>query len=128
MKTSFSFLSYLTARSGRGGRGGGRGQYYKSLYGGGRGRGRGAQSSSQDSTQSSTALSNGGVTKDWTQLQNDLLQIDGSQYGAYNRLLGKYAHAQPNFTLSVDHIQGDPYAAPSRVRAIMPWNETGFPN
>ena len=32
------------------------------------------------------------------------------------------------FTLSVDHVQGDPYAPPSRVRAIMPWQETGLPD
>lgn len=47
--------------------------------------------------------------------------------GAYKRLLGKYDHASPSFTLSVDHVQGDAYAPPSRVRAIMPWAQTGFP-
>lgn len=27
----------------------------------------------------------------------------------------------------MDHIQGDAYAAPSKVRAVVPWIETGFP-
>ena len=48
--------------------------------------------------------------------------------GAYKRLLGTYKHAQPKFALSIDHVQGDAYAAPSRVRAIMPWQETGLPD
>jgi predicted ABC-class ATPase len=48
--------------------------------------------------------------------------------GAYKRLLGSFTHTDPKFTLSVDHVQGDPYASPSRVRAIMPWQETGLPN
>lgn len=53
--------------------------------------------------------------------------IDGQQYGAYKRLLGRYDHAGPNFTLSVDHVQSDAYAPPSRVRAVMPLAETGLP-
>lgn len=28
----------------------------------------------------------------------------------------------------MDHVQGDPYAAPSKVRAIVPWSETRFPS
>lgn len=37
-------------------------------------------------------------------------------------------HSSPTFTLMLDHIQGDAYAAPSRVRVVMPWSETGFPD
>jgi predicted ABC-class ATPase len=47
--------------------------------------------------------------------------------GAYKRLLGRYEHSAPSFSLSVDHVQGDAYAAPSRVRAVMPLSQTGFP-
>jgi predicted ABC-class ATPase len=48
--------------------------------------------------------------------------------GAYKRLLGRYDHSGPSFSLSVDHVQGDAYAAPSRVRAVMPLSQTGFPS
>lgn len=55
-----------------------------------------------------------------------MLIKDGT--GAYKRISGKYEHASPSFTLSVDHVQADAYAAPSRVRVIMPWEETGLPD
>ncbi|KAK3691239.1 hypothetical protein LTR37_018771 [Vermiconidia calcicola] len=106
------------------GTGGGRGQYYKNRYGG-RGRGSPNRGSEPDQRSSSGASD---VVRDWGRLQDDLNQIDGSQYGAYKRLLGTYKHVQPEFALSIDHVQGDAYAAPSRVRAIMPWQETGLPN
>ena len=44
--------------------------------------------------------------------------IDGQGYKAYKGLRGPWAF--PDFTLHVDHVQGDPFAAPSRVRAILP--------
>jgi len=44
--------------------------------------------------------------------------IDGQGYKAYKGLRGTWAF--PDFTLHVDHVQGDPFAAPSRVRAILP--------
>ncbi len=44
--------------------------------------------------------------------------IDGQGYKAYKGLRGAWAF--PDFTLHVDHVQGDPFAAPSRVRAILP--------
>ena len=47
-----------------------------------------------------------------------LTGIDGQGYKAYKGLRGTWAF--PDFTLHVDHIQGDPFAAPSRVRAILP--------
>ncbi|KAK5696894.1 hypothetical protein LTR17_024213 [Elasticomyces elasticus] len=111
--------------SGRGGRG--RGAYYRAKYGG---RGHGAANGSSGAPtpsfeQAIETTSSHGV---WDRLQNDLRSIDGQQYGAYKRLHGKYEHASPTFTLSVDHVQGDAYAAPSRVRAIIPWSETGLPD
>ena len=44
--------------------------------------------------------------------------IDGQGYKAYKGLRGTWAF--PDFTLLVDHVQGDPFAAPSRVRVILP--------
>ncbi|KAK5168956.1 uncharacterized protein LTR77_006265 [Saxophila tyrrhenica] len=118
--------------SGRGrGGGGGRGQYYKNRYGGGgRGRGRGGGSGDDSAGASQQQAQTGGnrTVKDWQQLQGDLERIDRNQYGAYKQLLGSYNHIQPKFTLSIDYVQGDPYASPSRVRAVMPWSETNLPD
>ena len=44
--------------------------------------------------------------------------IDGQGYKAYKGLRGTWVF--PDFTLHVDHVQGDPFAAPSRVRVILP--------
>ncbi len=48
-------------------------------------------------------------------LQRRLAAVDGRGYKAYGDLAGEYQFA--NFTLYVDHVQGDPFAAPSRLRA-----------
>ena len=44
--------------------------------------------------------------------------IDGQGYKAYKGLRGTWVF--PDFTLYVDHVQGDPFAAPSRVRVVLP--------
>jgi predicted ABC-class ATPase len=46
-----------------------------------------------------------------------LERIDGRGYKAYRELTGEWTH--PDFVLRIDHVQGDPYAAPSRVRALV---------
>ena len=43
--------------------------------------------------------------------------IDGQGYKAYKGLRGTWAF--PDFALHVDHVQGDPFARPSRVRVIL---------
>jgi len=48
------------------------------------------------------------------QLEADLRRLDGKGYKAYKDILGAYA--ADAFELIVDHVQGDPYAAPSRFR------------
>lgn len=49
----------------------------------------------------------------------DLLQdLDGQSYRAYKQIQGRYRF--PSFTLLVDHVQGDPFAAPSRLRVQVP--------
>jgi predicted ABC-class ATPase len=48
------------------------------------------------------------------QLQATLHRLDGKSYKAYKELRGQYAFE--DFDLSIDHVQGDPFAAPSRVR------------
>lgn len=54
-----------------------------------------------------------------------LTRIDGRGYKAYKDLLGRYSF--PFFELLVDHVQADPFAAPSRLRARVPHVETGLP-
>lgn len=53
-----------------------------------------------------------------TDLRQQLLRLDRQNYGAYKQLRGSYQF--PGFTLTIDHVQGDPFAAPSRVRALVP--------
>jgi len=51
-------------------------------------------------------------------------QLDKQTYGAYKRLNGKYTLS--GFSFSFLHIQGDPYAPPSRVRATISLEELGI--
>lgn len=62
--------------------------------------------------------------------RNDLLsilaRIDGKGYKAYIELKGMYDLGW--FTLFIDHVQGDPFAAPSRIRVRVPQKIAGFPS
>lgn len=59
------------------------------------------------------------------QLRSLLQHIDGSSYRTYKELRGKYDF--PTFTLFVDHVQGDPFAAPSRLAVTVPQSVAGYP-
>lgn len=59
------------------------------------------------------------------QLRRTLSRIDGRSYNAYKNLLGDYDFRW--FTLHIDHVQGDPFAAPSRLRARVPMKRAGYP-
>ncbi len=52
-------------------------------------------------------------------------RIDGRGYRAYQDLRGDYRF--PGFELIVDHVQGDPFARPSRLRVRVPRDRAGFP-
>ncbi|MGB3491407.1 MAG: ABC-ATPase domain-containing protein [Elainellaceae cyanobacterium] len=60
-----------------------------------------------------------------------LLDLDQKSYRAYKQIKGHYAFE--DFTLIIDHVQGDPFAAPSRVRVQVPQRDrhgnpiAGFP-
>jgi predicted ABC-class ATPase len=54
-----------------------------------------------------------------------LLRIDGKGYKAYKDIKGSFDFGP--FTLHIDHVQGDPFAAPSRLRFHVPLSKTGFP-
>ena len=55
-----------------------------------------------------------------------LRRIDGRGYGAYKELTGQ-RFAFDAFTLNIDHVQGDPFASPSRVHVRAPQRATKFP-
>ena len=63
---------------------------------------------------------------DQRELISLLRRIDGAGYGAYKRLRGAWRF--PRFTLYVEHVQGDPFAAPSRLRVQVPGEVAGFPS
>lgn len=62
--------------------------------------------------------------KNLNDLNRELYKIDGRGYKAYKDLEGKYDFGK--FILSIDHVQGDPFASPSRVRVIVN-NKDNFP-
>lgn len=47
-------------------------------------------------------------------LRKILRRIDGKGYKAYKGIRGVYEY--PKFTLFIDHVQGDPFATPSKIR------------
>lgn len=58
-------------------------------------------------------------------LKQILQRIDGRGYGAYKDLRGSYQ--LEDWTLIIDHVQGDPFAAPSRLRLRLPLSVAAFP-
>ncbi|MCP4867373.1 MAG: ABC-ATPase domain-containing protein [Proteobacteria bacterium] len=54
-----------------------------------------------------------------------LQRIDGRGYPAYKDL-SRQRFAFDGFELCIDHVQGDPFAAPSRVRVILPMDVADF--
>lgn len=57
-------------------------------------------------------------------LQNLLRRIDHRGYPAYKETKGQYQFGQ--YILSIDHVQGDPFAAPSKVSIIVPGKVAAF--
>lgn len=60
-----------------------------------------------------------------TELKNLLDRIDHRGYPAYKELRGSYRFN--GYILSIDHVQGDPFAAPSKVSVHLTGQEAGFP-
>ncbi len=58
-------------------------------------------------------------------LHSLLLKLDGASYKAYKDIRGSYRFE--DFTLIIDHVQGDPFAAPSQLRIIVPQTGANFP-
>lgn len=63
--------------------------------------------------------------KSSTELRALLKQIDHKSYPAYKGTKGEYQFL--GYTLSIDHVQGDPFAAPSKVSVHVAGKIAGFP-
>lgn len=63
--------------------------------------------------------------KDKADLHRKLLSIDGAGYKAYKDIKGEYKFDR--YILAIDHVQGDPFASPSKVRVIVSQKDAGFP-
>lgn len=57
-------------------------------------------------------------------LRECLRRIDHKGYPAYKDTRGKYQFA--DYILSIDHVQGDPFAAPSKVSVLVSGKKAGF--
>lgn len=58
-------------------------------------------------------------------LSTTLSRIDGAGYKAYKEIQGVYAF--PRWQLIIDHVQGDPYSTPTKVRVRVTRPNAGFP-
>ncbi len=58
-------------------------------------------------------------------LRSALQSIDHKSYPAYKGLRGSYQFDR--YQLNIDHVQGDPFAAPSRVSVEISGKQAGFP-
>lgn len=58
-------------------------------------------------------------------LERLLDEIDRQSYPAYKQLRGTYQFQ--NYMLSIDHVQGDPFASPSRISVHISGKKAGFP-
>jgi predicted ABC-class ATPase len=62
-----------------------------------------------------------------TDLNQILNRIDRKGYKAYKDIEGAFFFEEENYTLFIDHVQGDPFAAPSKIRIRIPQEEADFP-
>ena len=60
-----------------------------------------------------------------TELRSMLSRMDHRGYPAYKELRGSYRF--PGFVLSIDHVQGDPFASPSKLSVRVEGSRAGFP-
>lgn len=63
--------------------------------------------------------------KNKTELSNILKSLDGKSYPAFKSIKNEYKF--DNFKLIIDHVQGDPFASPSKIRIKISQSVAGFP-
>ncbi|MBS6281191.1 MAG: isopentenyl-diphosphate delta-isomerase, partial [Lachnospiraceae bacterium] len=59
------------------------------------------------------------------ELRDLLNRIDRRSYPAYKDTRGSYRF--PGYVLFIDHVQGDPFAAPSKLSIRVPGRTAGYP-
>lgn len=59
------------------------------------------------------------------ELQRELRSINRKSYPEYKGLKGAYQF--PDYQLFIEHVQGDPFAAPSALRIFVPHSKAKFP-
>ena len=63
--------------------------------------------------------------KSSAELKKDILAIDHRGYPGYKGLRGRYQFK--DHVLSIDHLQGDPFASPSHLSVLVDGHKAGFP-
>ena len=61
-----------------------------------------------------------------TELKKQLQSIHRKSYPAYKSLKGSYQFG--HYILSIDHVQGDPFASPSHISVHISRKDAGFPD
>jgi len=64
--------------------------------------------------------------KSQNELNQILTKMDGKPYPAYKAIKGRYQYQ--DYELLIDHVQGDPFAIPSKVRIRIPISTAEFPD
>ena len=59
-----------------------------------------------------------------TELKKQLQSIHRKSYPAYKSLKGSYQFG--HYILSIDHVQGDPFASPSHISVHISRKDAGF--
>ncbi len=98
----------------------GRGQFFKDKYGGGGGRGRRA------GVGDAPTATPTGLPRSRDVLQRELQRMDEQSYGLYCDLCGTWDLGD-RVLLHVDHVQGDPFASPSKIRVVLPQEMARYP-
>ncbi len=65
------------------------------------------------------------MAKNARDLEALLSSIDGNSYPAYKQTAGRWDFKE--YILSIDHVQGDPFASPSSLRITLPPASAGLP-
>ena len=66
------------------------------------------------------------MTKSAPDLRKLLESIDRRSYPAYKDARGSYDFS--DYVLTIDHVQGDPFASPSKLSIFIPHQKAGYPS
>ncbi|XP_063695351.1 uncharacterized protein LOC134826784 [Bolinopsis microptera] len=115
----------------------GRGEYYKNRYGRGSRGGRGQRSNNShhcrdecgdDKDNHAHPNKRENKFSNRQELKYILLDLDRKPYNFYKDLYGFTFDFERIFSLKFDHVQGDPYASPSRICVTLPLQNSRFPD